>query len=55
MSVQAALPKREVRRSFALGVFNGAAFEFAERLIDPPLILTWFVSQSTTTTRGGGL
>jgi hypothetical protein len=47
MSLQAALPKREVRRSFALGVFNGAAFEFAERLIDPPLILTWFVSQLT--------
>ncbi len=36
-----------MRRSFALGIFNGAAFEFAERLIDPPLILTWFVSQLT--------
>jgi MFS family permease len=46
--MQTTLPKREIRRSFALGVFNGAAFEFAERLIDPPLILTWFVSQLTT-------
>jgi MFS family permease len=48
MSLHVALPRREIRRSFALGVFNGAAFEFAERLIDPPLILTWFVSQLTS-------
>ncbi len=48
MSLPIALPKREVRRTFALGIFNGAAFEFAERLIDPPLILTWFVSQLTS-------
>ncbi len=39
--------EREVRRSFALGVFNGAAFRFAEALIDPPLVLTWFVSHLT--------
>lgn len=39
--------QREVRRSFALGVLNGALFEFAERLIDPPLVLTWFVSRLT--------
>jgi hypothetical protein len=39
------VPEREVRRSFVLGVFNGAAFRFAEALIDPPLVLTWFVSQ----------
>ncbi len=43
-----AVPEREVRRSFALGVFNGAAFRFAEALIDPPLVLTWFVSQLTS-------
>ena len=42
------LSEREVRRSFTLGVFNGAAFRSAEALIDPPLILTWFVSQLTT-------
>jgi MFS family permease len=48
MNLPVTLPQREVRRSFALGVFNGVAFQFAERLIDPALILTWFVSQLTT-------
>lgn len=48
MSLETTLPQREVRRSFALNVFNGAAFEFAERLIDPPLVLTWFVGQLTS-------
>ncbi len=43
-----ALSRQEVRRSFALGVLNGALFEFAERLIDPPLVLTWFVSRLTS-------
>ncbi len=47
MNLEVALPRREVRRSFALNVFNGAAFNFAERLIDPPLVLTWFVSHLT--------
>lgn len=47
MTLEAGLSQREVRRSFALNVFNGAAFEFAERLIDPPLVLTWFVGQLT--------
>ena len=42
------LPEREVKRSFILNVVNGTLFEFAERLIDPPLVLTWFVSQLTT-------
>ncbi|MBC7226436.1 MAG: MFS transporter [Thermoflexales bacterium] len=46
MTVQ--LPQREIRRSFILGVVNGALFEFAERLIDPPLVLTWFVSRLTS-------
>ena len=41
------VPEREVRRNFALGICNGAAFRFAEALIDPPLVLTWFVSQLT--------
>lgn len=44
----AQLPEREIRRSFWLGVLNGALFEFAERLIDPPLVLTWFVSRLTS-------
>lgn len=43
-----ATPKREMRRTFALGIFNGAVFNFAARLIDPPLVLTWFVSQLTS-------
>ncbi len=43
-----AIPECETQRSFALGVFNGAAFRFAEALVDPPLVLTWFVSQLTT-------
>lgn len=46
--MEAALPRRETRRSFALNVFNGTLFNFAARLIDPPLVLTWFVSQLTS-------
>jgi len=38
---------REEKRSFILNVVNGTLFNFAERLIDPPLVLTWFVSQLT--------
>lgn len=41
------IPRHESRRSFKLGVFNGALYQFAEALIDPPLVLTWFVSQLT--------
>lgn len=48
MDSEITISRHEVRRSFALGVFNGAVFEFAERLIDPPLVLTWFVSQLTS-------
>ncbi len=40
--------EREARRNFALGVFNGAVFRLAEALVDPPLVLTWFVSQLTS-------
>jgi MFS family permease len=47
MSTTLTTDKREVRRSFALGVTNGALFRFAETLVDPPLVLTWFVSQLT--------
>ena len=45
--MRAAVSKSDARRSFALNVFNGALFNFAARLIDPPLVLTWFVSQLT--------
>jgi len=36
-----------VRRSFALCVLNGALFGFSRALIDPALVLTWFVSELT--------
>ena len=49
------IPESEVKRSFALGVFNGAAFRLAEALIDPPLVLTWFVSQLTSSNLLAGL
>lgn len=48
MSLGVARPEREVRRSFWLNVFNGALFNFAGRLIDPPVVLTWFVSRLTS-------
>lgn len=53
--MQSTLPKQEVRRSFALNVLNGAAFQFAERLIDPPLVLTWFVAELTSSNLLRGL
>lgn len=49
------IAEHEVRRNFALGVFNGAAFRFAEALIDPPLVLTWFVSHLTPSNLLAGL
>jgi MFS family permease len=49
------IPEREGRRSFALGVSNGAIYRLAEALIDPPLVLTWFVSQLTTSNLLAGL
>jgi len=47
LSAAVRLPAREVRRSFVLNVVNGGLFDLAERLIDPPLVLTWFVSRLT--------
>lgn len=46
---------REERRSFSLNVINGALFNFAERLIDPYLVLTWFVSQLSSSNFLAGL
>ena len=48
-------PEREGQRSFALGVFNGAAFNFAEALVAPPLVLTLFVSKLTSSNLLTGL
>ena len=48
MSAEAATSEREIRRSFALGVVQGSAFRFGQALVDPPLVLTWFVSQLTS-------
>lgn len=45
--MEVSLSKREAKRNFVLSVFNGALFNFAKRLIDPPLVLTWFVSHLT--------
>jgi MFS family permease len=44
---RAPIPEREARRNLALGLFNGITFRLAEALIDPPVVLTWFVSQLT--------
>jgi hypothetical protein len=48
VSAEVTISKSEVQRSFLLTVFNGAVFNFAKRLIDPPLVLTWFVSRLTS-------
>ena len=34
-----------LRRNFALGVVNGALYMLAESLIDPALVLTWFLAR----------
>ena len=34
-----------LRRNFALGVVNGALYIVAESLIDPALVLTWFLAR----------
>jgi MFS family permease len=36
------------RRNYVLGLANGALFRFGEALIDPPVVLTWFVSSLTS-------
>ncbi|MCP4539221.1 MAG: MFS transporter [Chloroflexi bacterium] len=54
-SGESTIPESEVRRSFTLGIFNGAIFNLAEALIDPPLVLTWFVSQITSSNLLAGL
>ena len=34
-----------LRRNYALGVINGSLYTLAESLIDPALVLTWFLSR----------
>jgi MFS family permease len=34
-----------VRRNFVLGICNGALYNLAENLIDPALVLTWFLAR----------
>jgi len=35
----------QLRRNFTLGILNGALFILAENLIDPALVLTWFLGR----------
>lgn len=43
-----ATAQRHLRRNFSLGVLNGAFFNLFSALLDPSLVLSWFVSQLTT-------
>jgi len=40
--------QRHLRRNFSLGVLNGVFFNLFVALLDPSLVLSWFVSQLTT-------
>ncbi len=42
------ISRQESRRAFVLNVVNGMFFSFAETLMDPTLVLVWFVSRLTT-------
>jgi MFS family permease len=39
--------RRHLRRNFLLGVANGAFYNFSDGLLEPTLVLSWFVSQLT--------
>lgn len=43
-----ATAQRHLKRNFSLGVLNGAFFNLFSALLDPYLVLSWFVSQLTT-------
>lgn len=43
-----ATAQRHLKRNFSLGVLNGAIFNLFSALLDPSLVLSWFVSQLTT-------
>jgi len=40
--------QRHLRRNFSLGLLNGVFFNLFSALLDPSLVLSWFVSQLTT-------
>jgi MFS family permease len=40
--------QRHLRRNFSFGVLNGVFFNLFSALLDPSLVLSWFVSQLTT-------
>ena len=40
--------QRHLKRNFSFGVLNGAFFNLFSALLDPSLVLPWFVSQLTT-------
>jgi MFS family permease len=40
--------QRYLKRTFTLGLLNGAFFNLFSALLDPSLVLSWFVSQLTT-------
>ncbi len=43
-----ATAQRHLKRNFIFGVLNGAFSNFYSALLDPSLVLSWFVSQLTT-------
>ena len=43
--VEAPAADPHLRRNYALGVINGSLYILAESLIDPTLVLTWFLSR----------
>ena len=44
----APLAQRYLRRNFILGIANGALWQLSETLMDPSLVMSWFLSQLTT-------
>ena len=40
--------QRHLRRNFSFGVLNGVFLNLFSALLDPSLVLSWFVSQLTT-------
>jgi MFS family permease len=47
-STLSATARRHLRRNFSLGLANGAFFNLSNSLLDPSLVLTWLVSQLTS-------
>ena len=47
--------RRHLRRNFRLGVLNGTAYGMAEAMIDSSLVMSWFISQLTSSSLLVGL